>query len=91
MKLEHQKMLEESMQRLKLEIQKKEQELKKENERALSLLLEENESQEALMLAKHEGEERAARKAAELQTERNAAPTPSATTQPQVPECPVSC
>jgi len=88
MKLEHQKKLEESMQQLKLEIQKKEQELKRENERALSLLLEENESQEALMLAKHEGE-RAARKAAELQTERNAAPRPSATTQPQVPECPV--
>ena len=89
MKLEHQKKLEESMQQLKLEIQKKEQELKKENERALSLLLEENESQEALMLAKHEGE-RAARKAAELQTERNAAPRTSATTQPKVPECPVS-
>ena len=38
------------------------------------------------MLAKHDGEERAARKADELQTERNA----SAANQPHVPECPVS-
>ena len=76
---------------MKKENREKEEALKAENERVLSLLLEENESQEALMLAKHEGEERPARKAAELQTERNAAPTPSATTQPQVPECPVSC
>ena len=76
---------EEKEQKMKLENQKKEQELKAENERVLSLLLEENESQEALMVAKHEGEERAARKADQLETERNA----SAANQPQVPECPV--
>ena len=70
---------------MKKENREKEQELKAENKKVLSLLLEENESQKALMLAKHEGEERAARKAAELENERNA----SATNQPQVPECPV--
>ena len=59
--------------------------MKAENERLLSLLIQENESQEALMVAKHEGEERAARKADQLQTERNA----SASNQPQIPECPV--
>ena len=71
---------------MKKENREKEQELKAENKKVLSLLLKENESQKALMLAKHEGEERAARKAAELETERNA----SAPSQPQVPECPVS-
>ena len=71
---------------MKKENREREEALKVENERALSLLLEENESQEALMLAKHEGEERAARKEAELENERNA----SAPSQPQVPECPVS-
>ena len=77
---------EEKEQKLNKEFREKEEAMKAENERVLSLLLEENESQEALMLAKHEGEERAARKAAELETERNA----SAPSQPQVPECPVS-
>ena len=72
---------------MKREYREKEEAMQAENERALSLLLEENESQEALMLAKHEGEERAARKADELENERNA----SASNQPQVPECPVSC
>ena len=67
--------------------EEKEQELKAENERVLSLLLQEHESQEALMLAKHEGEERAARKAAELENERNASLRPSAPSHPQVPEC----
>jgi len=80
---------EEKEQKMKRENQKKEQELKKENERALSLLLEENKSQEALMLAKHDGEERAARKAAELEIERNSSSRPSTPSQPQVPECPV--
>ena len=75
---------EEKEKALKKENQKKEQELKAENEKALSLLLEENKSQEAMMVAKHEGEERAARKADQLQTERNAS------NQSQVPECPVS-
>ena len=77
---------EEKEEALKAEYKVKEEERKTENERALSLLLEENESQEALMVAKHEGEERAAKKADQLQTERNA----SAANQPQVPECPVS-
>merc|ERR1719500_1029048 len=85
MKVENQKKLEESVQRMKKENKQKEEALKAENEKVLSLLLEENESQEALMLAKHEGEERAARKADELENERNA----SASNQPQVPECPV--
>jgi len=89
MKVENQKKLEESVQRMKKENKQKEEALKAENERVLSLLLEENESQEALMLAKHEGEERAARKEAELETERNASLRPSAPSQPQVPECPV--
>ena len=71
---------------MKKENREKEQELKAENVRVLSLLLEENMRQEALMLAKHEGEERAARKEAELENERNA----SASNQPQIPECPVS-
>ena len=70
--------------------EEEEQKLRAENERVLSLLLQEHESQEALMLAKHEGEERAARKAAELETERNDSLRPSAPSQPQVPECPVS-
>ena len=81
MKLENQKKEEE----LKRENREKEEALKAENERLLSLLIQENKSQEALMLAKHEGEERAARKADQLETERNA----SASNQPQVPECPV--
>jgi len=87
----------EKEERVKVENEKKEQELKKENkekeeklkvenERVLSLVLEENESQEVLMLAKHDGEERAAKKAEELKSERNA----SAPRQlPQIPECPV--
>merc|ERR1719507_1736628 len=79
----------EKEQKLNKEFGEKEEALKAENERVLSLLLEENESQEALMLAKHEGEERAARKEAELETERNASLRPSAPSQPQVPECPV--
>jgi len=62
----------------------------KENERALALLLQEIESQEALMLAKHDGEERvAARKADELQTEKNVSRRPSAPSLPLIPECPV--
>ena len=65
--------------------EEKEQELKAENERVLSLLLQEHESQEALMLAKHKDEE----SAAELKTERNASLGSSASSQPQVPECPV--
>jgi len=88
---------EEKEEAVKAENEKKEQELKKENlkkvekvkvenERVLSLVLEENESQEVLMLAKHDGEERAAKKAEELKSERNA----SAPRQlPQIPECPV--
>merc|ERR1719500_351239 len=89
MKVENQKKLEESVQRMKKENKQKEEALKAENESVLSLLLEENESQEALMLAKHEGEERAARKSAELENERNVSLRPSAPSQPQVPECPV--
>ena len=71
---------------MKRENREKEEAMKVENERVLSLLLEENENQEVLMLAKHEGEERAERKAAELENERNA----PASNQPQIPECPVS-
>jgi len=92
MKVENQKKeqeLEVSLQQMKKANKQKEEALKMENERVLSLLLEENESQEALMLAKHDGEERAAKKAAELETERNASLRPSAPSQPQVPECPV--
>merc|ERR1712130_361450 len=74
---------------MKKEIREKEEVMKTENEKALSLLLEENESQEALMVAKHEEEERAARKEAELETERNSKLSPSEPTQPLVPECPV--
>ena len=86
MVLENQKRLEVSLQQMKRENKEKEQTLKMENERILALVIQENESQEALMLAKHDGEEREARKAEELQTERNAA----AANQPQIPECPVS-
>ena len=93
MKRENQKKeqeLELSLEQMKRENREKEQELKAENEKVLSLLLEENESQEALMLAKHDGEERAAMKAAELETERNSSLRPSAPSHSQVPECPVS-
>ena len=76
---------EEKEQQLKRENKEREQRLKEENERVLALLIQEKEEQEALMLAKHESEEEAARKAEELQAERNA----SAANQPQVPECPV--
>merc|ERR1719500_385044 len=89
MKVENQKDYREKEEKLKNEIREKEEAMKVEKERVLSLLLEENESQEALMLAKHEGEERAARKAAELENERNASLRPSAPSQTQVPECPV--
>ena len=75
---------------MKKENREREEALKVENESVLSLLLEENGTQEALMLAKHEGEERAARKADELENERNSSLRPSAPSQPQVPECPVS-
>merc|ERR1712203_971898 len=62
-----------------------EQALKAENERALALLIQDNEAQEALMVAEHNEEERAARRATELEVERNA----SATSRPPIPECPV--
>ena len=76
---------EEKEQQLKRENEEREQRLKEENGRVLALLIQEKEEQEALMLAKHESEEEAARKAEELQADRNA----SAANQPQVPECPV--
>ena len=63
----------------------KEQAFKAENEKTLALLIQDNEAQEALMVAKHDEEERAARKAIELEAERNA----SATSRPHIPECPV--
>ena len=72
-------------QKLKREYREKEQALKAENERALALLIQDNEAQEALMVAKHDEEERAARRAVELEAERNA----SATSRPHIPECPV--
>ena len=72
-------------QKLKREYKEKEQALKAENERFLALLIQDNEAQEALMVAKHDEEERAARKATELEVERNA----SATSRPHIPECPV--
>ena len=77
--------LEKSLQQLRRENREREQTLKTENERILAMLIQENEGQEELMLAKHDGEQRAARKADELQNERNA----SAANQPHVPECPV--
>ena len=76
---------EEREQQLQTENKEKEQRLKEENGRVLALLIQEKEEQEVLMLAKHESEEEAARKAEELQADRNA----SAANQPQVPECPV--
>ena len=75
----------EKVQLLLQQNEEKEQALKAENERALALLIQDNEAQEALMVAKHDEEERAARKASELEAERNA----SATSRPHIPECPV--
>ena len=63
----------------------KEQAFKAENERTLALLIQDNEAQEALMVAKHDDEETAARKASELEAERNA----SSTSRPPIPVCPV--
>ena len=86
--LENQKKVQElldSLQELKRENEEKEKALKAENERALALLIQDNEAQEALMVAKHDEEERAARRATELEVERNA----SATSRPHIPECPV--
>ena len=76
---------EEKEQNLKREYKEKEQALKAENERALALLIQDNEAQEALMVAKHDEEERAARRATELEAERNA----SSTSRPPIPVCPV--
>ena len=75
----------EKVQLLLQQNEEKEQALKAENERALALLIQDNEAQEALMVAKHDEEERAARRATELEAERNA----SATSRPPIPECPV--
>ena len=75
----------EKVQLLLQQNEEKEQALKAENERALALLIQDNEAQEALMVAKHDEEERAARRATELEAERNA----SATSRPHIPECPV--
>ena len=63
----------------------KEQAFKAENERTLALLIQDNEAQEALMVAKHDVEETSARKATELEAERNA----SSTSRPHIPVCPV--
>ena len=76
---------EEKEQKLKREYREKEQALKAENERALALLIQDNEAQEALMVAKHDVEETSARKATELEAERNA----SSTSRPHIPVCPV--
>ena len=75
----------EKVQLLLQQNEEKEQALKAENERALALLIQDNEAQEALMVAKHDEEETAARRATELEAERNA----SATSRPHIPVCPV--
>ena len=72
--------------RTKRENKEKVEALKLENERTLATMMEENERQEALMVAKHEGEEKALKKAAELEAERNGIEA----RRPQIPECPVS-
>ena len=78
---------EEKEEKLREEYRDKEQKLKAEHERTVATLMEENEVQEALLIAKHEEEKRAARKAEELEAERNALSAPS---HPSIPECPVS-
>ena len=74
------------LQLIKKENKEKVEALKLENERTLATMMEENERQEALMVAKHEGEEKALKKAAELEAERNGIEA----RRPQIPECPVS-
>ena len=81
---ELQKHQSERVQLLLQQNEEKEQKLKAEHERALATLMEENEVQEALLIAKHEEEKRAARKAEELEAERNA---PAAPSHPSIPEC----
>ena len=77
---------EEKQEKLREEYRDKEQKLEAEHERAVATLMEQNEVQEALLIAKHEEEKRAAKKAEELEAERNAPSTPS---HPCIPECPV--
>ena len=73
------------LQLMKKENKEKVEALKLENERTLATMMEENERQEALMVAKHEGEEKAVKKAAELEAERNGIEA----RRPQIPACPV--